>query len=70
MVFIVESSLVEVATKSKLPPLFLVELITLSPTDLNTGILSPVILDSSIEDSPLIISPSNQIVSKGLTLII
>ena len=41
--------------------------VTLSPVILSTGILSPVITDSSTEVLPLIITPSAGILSPGRT---
>jgi hypothetical protein len=55
---------------SKLQSLFIVAHITLSHGVLETGILSQVIIDSSTEDIPLIISQSTGILVHGFTIII
>ena len=44
--------------------------ITLSPIFLSAGNDSPVIMDSSIDDSPIIITPSAAIFSPGFTITI
>lgn len=57
-----------VALKFKLPFLFIVPPMTLSPCFFSTGIDSPVIIDSSTEESPEITMPSTGIFSPGLTI--
>ena len=52
------------------PCLFIVPPITLSPTTLSTGIGSPEIIDSSIEDLPSTITPSTGIFPPGFTMTI
>ena len=52
------------------PVLFILAPITLSPIFFSTGILSPVIMDSSIEVLPSTISPSTGRLCPGLTIII
>ena len=59
-----------VAVNSKLPTLLIVAPTTVSPTFFSTGILSPVIIDSSIADEPLVISPSTGTFSPGRTKIV
>ena len=54
-----------VALKRNVPVLLIVAPITLSPTFFATGILSPVIIDSSTFDSPSVTSPSTGILSPG-----
>ncbi len=51
------------------PERFIVAPVTLSPTDLSTGMLSPVIADSSAEQVPSIISPSTAKLSPALVKI-
>ena len=59
-----------VALKLKVPVLLIVAPTTVSPLFLSTGRLSPVTIDSSIEDSPSTITPSTGIFSPGRTLTI
>ncbi len=57
-----------VASIVKLPFLFIVAPITLSPICFSTGIDSPVNIDSSTEELPLIITPSTGTFSPGFTM--
>ncbi len=59
-----------VAVNSKLPCLLMVAPMTVLPTFFSTGILSPVSIDSSTEELPLIIMPSTGIFSPGRTTIV
>ena len=59
-----------VALNLKLPCLLIVAPITISPFLFSTGILSPVIIDSSTLVLPSIIIPSTGIFSPGLIIII
>ena len=61
----VVSSPTLVAVKVKLPFLFTVAQMTVSSTDLSTGILSPVIADWSIYPRPSLITPSHGMLSPG-----
>jgi hypothetical protein len=58
---------VRVARNSKLPVRTMVAPTTSSPGPLSTGRLSPVIIDSSMAEAPVSISPSTGIFSPGLT---
>ncbi len=57
-----------VASNSKLPTVFTVPPTTISPIFFSTGILSPVIMDSSTDEDPLMIFPSTAIFSPGRTM--
>ena len=57
-----------VASSSKLPFLFIVEPMTLSPECFSTGRLSPVIIASSTADEPVVITPSTGTISPGRTI--
>ena len=57
-----------VALISKMPVLFMVAPITLSPFCLVTGKDSPVIMDSSTDEAPSITSPSTGMISPALTI--
>ena len=61
---------IRVDLNSKLPLLLIVAPITLVPICFSTGILSPVIIDSSTLEDPFVISPSTAIFSPGRTTII
>ena len=63
----VVSAPTRVALNSKLPVLFMVPPMTKSSGFFSTGRLSPVIMDSSTADTPVIITPSTGIFSPGLT---
>ena len=56
-----------VALNLNMPVLFNVAPITLSPTFFSTGIDSPVIIFSSTEECPSVMTPSAGIFSPGLT---
>ena len=60
---------ISVASNCILPFLFILPPITLSPGFLLTGMLSPVIIDSSTEVFPFTIFPSTAIFSPGFTTI-
>ena len=56
-----------VALRMKEPVLFKLAPITSSPTDFDTGILSPVNIDSSTVEFPSVTTPSTGTFSPGLT---
>ena len=64
----VVSSATRNALHFKKPRLFIVAPVTLSPTNLSTGMLSPVILDSSTEASPSTTIPSAGMLSPAFTI--
>ncbi len=59
-----------VALKWKLPILLIVAPMTVSPGFFSTGMLSPVIIDSSMVEAPSITMPSTGTFSPGLTITI
>ena len=59
-----------VAVNSKLPVLLIVAPTTVFPSVFSTGKLSPVIIDSSTADVPLLITPSTGTFSPGRTRIV